>query len=76
MAGMHRIEIREARECSLAHSGHRDRPIRPIVIIRTGDRDHAAHLDRGVPGGRHGRRLVVTTDSCPVSFFGGVRQAG
>src|SRR5271168_1029103 len=25
--------------------------------------------------GRHGRHLVVTTDGCPVSFFGGVRQA-
>lgn len=59
-----------------AHSGHRDRPIRPIVITRTGDRDHSARQDRGVPGGRHGRHLVVTTDGCPVSFFDGVRQAG
>jgi hypothetical protein len=59
-----------------AHSGHRDRPIRPIVITPAGDRDHAARLDRGVPGGRHGRYLVVTTDGCAVSFFSGVRQEG
>jgi hypothetical protein len=37
-----------------ADSGHRDQPIRPIVITCTGDRDHATRLDRGVPGGRHG----------------------
>jgi len=31
----------------IADSGHRDQPIRPIVITQTGDRDHAAHLGRG-----------------------------
>src|ERR1700693_3163505 len=30
-----------------ADSGHRDQPIRLIVITQTGDRDHAAHLGRG-----------------------------
>ena len=37
--------------CSLwgiiADSGHRDQPIRLIVITQTGDRDHAAHQGRG-----------------------------
>jgi hypothetical protein len=32
---------------SIADSGHRDQPIRLIVITQTGDRDHAAHLGRG-----------------------------
>ena len=58
-----------------AHSGHRDQPIRPIVITQTGDRDHAAHPDRGVPGVQRGMVLVVTTDGCSVSFLPGVRQA-
>jgi hypothetical protein len=39
---------------SAADSGHRDQPIRLIVITQTGDRDHAARLGRGVPGGQHG----------------------
>jgi hypothetical protein len=30
-----------------ADSGHRDQPIRLIVITQTGDRDHAAHQGRG-----------------------------
>jgi hypothetical protein len=58
-----------------ADSGHRDQPIRLIVITQTGDRDHAAHLGRGVPGVPHGVALVVTTDGCSVSFLPGVRQA-
>jgi hypothetical protein len=58
-----------------ADSGHRDQPIRLIVITQTGDRDHAAHLGRGVPGVQHGVALVVTTDVCSVSFLPGVRQA-
>jgi transposase-like protein len=36
-----------------ADSGHRDQPIRLIVITYSGDRDHAARLGRGVPGGQH-----------------------
>jgi hypothetical protein len=35
-----------------AYSSHRDQPFRRIVITCTGDLDHAAHLDRGVPGGQ------------------------
>ena len=58
-----------------ADSGHRDQPIRLIVITQTGDRDHAAHLGRGVPGGQHGVALVVTTDGCSLSFLRGLRQA-
>ena len=50
-----------------ADSGHRDQPIRLIVITQTGDRDHAAHLGRGVPGAQHGVALVVTTDGCSLS---------
>ena len=46
-----------------------------IVITQTGDRDHAAHLGRGVPGGQHGVVLVVTTDGCSLSFLCGLRQA-
>ena len=51
----------------VADSGHRDQPIRLIVITQTGDRDHAAHLGRGVPGAQHGVALVVTTDGCSLS---------
>jgi hypothetical protein len=58
-----------------ADSGHRDQPIRLIVITQTGDRDHAAHLVEEVPGVQHGVALVVTTDGCSVSFLPGVRQA-
>src|SRR6185503_14259201 len=58
----------------IADSGHRDQPIRLIVITQTGDRDHAAHLGRGVPGVQHGVALVVTTDGCSVSLLAGVRQ--
>ena len=35
----------------LAHSVDCDQPIRLIVITYSGDRDHAARLGRGVPGG-------------------------
>jgi len=31
----------------IVDSGHRDQPIRLIVITQTGDRDRAAHLGRG-----------------------------
>jgi hypothetical protein len=68
-------EPRSVLRCNAADSGHRDQPIRLIVITQTGDRDHAAHLGRGVPGVQHGVALVVTTDGCSVSSLPGVRQA-
>ena len=57
----------DVRTGKIADSGHRDQPIRLIVITQTGDRDHAAHLGRGVPGAQHGVALVVTTDGCSLS---------
>jgi hypothetical protein len=65
----------QRRGSTTADSGHRDQPIRLIVITKTGDRDHAAHLVEEVPGVQHGVALVVTTDGCSVSFLPGVRQA-
>jgi hypothetical protein len=40
-----------------------------IVITQTGDRDHAAHVGRGVPSVQHRVALVVTTDGCSVPFL-------
>ena len=50
-AGSLRAAFTDPRVLMLADSGHRDQPIRPIVITCTGDRDHVARLGEGCLAG-------------------------